>query len=112
LHLRVPGSGDVPIPFVVPSDAGEYVRVITQVGPGKNVLAFSARLTFAEYVKLWSKINGVTATFSKTTVEEHDKLAPGGYGEEMAEMYGYAQDFGYDGSDPSIVYAKDVSKHA
>jgi hypothetical protein len=73
------------------------------------VLAFSARLLWADYVKLWSKINGVPATFSKTTVAEHDKLAPGGYGEEMAEMYAYAQDFGYDGSDPSVIYAKDVS---
>ena len=92
----------------MPSDAGHYVKAIVDAGPGKNVLAFSARLTFADFVKFWSKINGVPATFSKITVAEHDKLAPGGYGEEMAEMYGYAQDFGYDGSDPSVTYAKDV----
>jgi hypothetical protein len=24
-------------------------------------------------------------------------------------MYAYAQDFGYDGSDPSVIYAQDVS---
>jgi len=99
----------VPIPLVIPSDAGYYVRAITQVAPGKNVLAFSERLTWPEYVKIWSEINGVPAKFSKTTVAEHDKLAPGGFGEEMAEMYAYAMDFGYDGSDPSVTYAKDVS---
>jgi hypothetical protein len=106
--LNVPGNGEVPIPLVVPGDAGYYVRAITQVGAGKNVLAFSKRLKWAEYVKIWSEINGVDANFSKTTVAEHDKLAPGGYGEEMAEMYAYAMDFGYDGSDPSVVYAQDV----
>jgi hypothetical protein len=92
----------------VPGDAGYYVRAITQVGPGKNVLAFSKRLTWAEYVKIWSEITGVDAKFSKTTVAEHDKLSPGGPSEEMAEMYAYAMDFGYDGSDPSVVYARDV----
>jgi len=107
--LKVPGSGDVPIPLVVPSDAGYYVRAIMEVGPGKNVLGFSDRMTWDEYVKLWSSITGVPAKFSKTTVAEHAKLAPGGYGEEMAEMYAYAMDFGYDGSDPSVHYAKDVS---
>jgi hypothetical protein len=106
--LEVPGNGDVPIPLVVPGDAGYYVRAVAQVGAGKNVLAFSKRLMWAEYVKIWSEINGVDAKFSKTTVAEHDKLAPGGYGEEMAEMYAYAMDFGYDGSDPSVVYAQDV----
>jgi len=106
--LKVPGNGDIPIPLVIPGDAGYYVRAITQVGAGKNVLAFSKRLTWTEYVKLWSEINGVDAAFSKTTVAEHDKLAPGGYGEEMAEMYAYSMDFGYDGSDPSVVYAESL----
>jgi hypothetical protein len=93
---------------VVPSDTGLYVRAITQVGPGKNVLAFSDRLTWTEYVEIWSRINEIKARFAKTTVAEHGKLAPGGYGDEMAQMYAYAMDFGYDGSDLSVTYAKDV----
>ncbi|UKZ48012.1 hypothetical protein TrVGV298_002248 [Trichoderma virens] len=103
--LRVPGSGDVPIPLVVPSDAGHFVKALTQVPAGKNLIAFGDRITWAEYVQLWSRITGVPATFEKTTVAEHAKLAPGGYGEEIAEMYAYAQDYGYDGSDPSVVSA-------
>ncbi|PNP47845.1 hypothetical protein TGAMA5MH_00897 [Trichoderma gamsii] len=103
--LRVPGSGDVPVPLVVPSDAGYFVKALTQVPAGKNLIAFGDRMTWAEYVQLWSRITGVPATFEKTTVAEHAKLAPGGYGEEMAEMYAYAQDYGYDGSDPSAVSA-------
>ncbi|KAK5046194.1 hypothetical protein LTR84_008651 [Exophiala bonariae] len=108
LLLNVPGDGDIPIPLVIPSDAGYYVRAIAEVGPGKNVLAFSKRIAWSDYVNLWSKITGVPASFAKTTVAEHAQLAPGGYGEEMAEMYAYAQDFGYDGSDPSVIYAQDL----
>jgi hypothetical protein len=110
-RLTIPGSGDVPIPLVIPSDTGYYVRAIAQAPnpAGLNVLAFSKRLTWSEYVKLWSSIIGIPATFARTSVAEHDKLAPGGYGEEMAEMYAYALEFGYDGSDPSVTYAQDVS---
>ncbi|KAL7912347.1 hypothetical protein GGI35DRAFT_492245 [Trichoderma velutinum] len=106
--LRIPGSGDVPIPLVVPSDTGYFVKALTQVPAGKNLLAFGDRLTWSKYVELWSKVTGFPATFEKTTVAEHDKLAPGGYGEEIAEMYAYAQDFGYDGGDPSVIYAQDL----
>lgn len=108
--LRIPGSGNVPIPLVVPSDAGQFVKAITKVEPGKNVLAFGDLLLWSDYVKLWSKITGVPATFEHSTVEMMDKLAPGGYGEEMGEMYAYAQDFGYWAQDDSsVVFAKDVS---
>lgn len=108
--LRIPGSGNVPTPFVVPSDAGEFVKALTKVGPGKNVLAFGDLMTWSEYVQLWSKITGVPAAFEHSTIDELDKVAPGGYGIEIAEMYAYAQDFGYWGKDDSsVVFARDVS---
>jgi hypothetical protein len=75
------------------------------------VLAYNGRLTWNEYVKLWSKIVGVPATFAKTTVSAHADLAPEGFGDEMAQMYAYAQDFGYDGSDPSVIHANSVSTY-
>ncbi|KFY54197.1 hypothetical protein V497_07886 [Pseudogymnoascus sp. VKM F-4516 (FW-969)] len=109
MKLRIPGNGDVPIPLVVPSDAGNFVKALTRLPAGTNLMAFGDRLTWSDYVKLWSKVTGVPATFEKATVLEHSNLAPGGYGEEMAEMYAYAQDFGYDGSDPSVVTVQEVS---
>lgn len=107
--LRIPGSGDVPIPLVLPKDTGNFVWSLIQLPAGTNMLAFSARLPWADYVKLWSKLTGIPATFEKTTVAEHAKLAPNGYGEEIGEMFAYAQDYGYDGSDPSVVFSADVS---
>lgn len=107
--LRIPGNGDVPIPLVVPSDTGHFVKALTQLPAGTNLMAFGDRLTWSDYVKLWSKITGVPATFEKTTVAKHSELAPGGFGEEMGEMYAYAQDFGYDGCDPSVITVQQVS---
>jgi len=84
--LKVPGNGDVPIPLVVPTDAGNFVKALTKVEPGTNLLAFGDLLPWSDYVKLWSKITGIPASFEKSTVEELDKIAPGGYGEEIGEM--------------------------
>jgi hypothetical protein len=59
---------------------------------------------------MWSRITGIPASFERKTVAEHDKFAPGGYGEEMGEMYAYALEFGYWGAeDKTVVFAKDVS---
>ena len=109
--LRMPGSGDVPIPLVHPKDTGNYVWALSQLPAGTNMLASSERILWADYVKLWSKITGVPAAFEKTTVAEHAKLAPeNGFGEEIGEMLAYAQNYGYDGSDPSVVFSADVSR--
>ncbi|PMD33833.1 NAD(P)-binding protein [Hyaloscypha variabilis F] len=110
LALRIPGEGNMPIPLLVPSDAGAFAKALTLVTPGKNLLAFGDLLTWEDYIKMWSRITGVPASFERKTVAEHDKFAPGGYGEEMGEMYAYALEFGYWGAgDKTVVFAKDVS---
>ncbi|KAK5679774.1 hypothetical protein LTS10_007722 [Elasticomyces elasticus] len=108
MKLRIPGQGDTPVPFVVPDDAGHYVYALTQLPIGTNLLAFGGMVTWTEYVKLWTKATGVPAVLEKVTVEEHAKLVPGGFGEEMAHMYGYMVDFGYHGGDPSVTFTSDL----
>jgi hypothetical protein len=34
---------------------------------------------------------------------------PGGIGEELADMFEYIGEFGYDGGDPDVIYPEDVS---
>ncbi|KAH7413108.1 hypothetical protein BKA64DRAFT_771082 [Cadophora sp. MPI-SDFR-AT-0126] len=109
LLLAVPGTGDVPVPLIVPSDAGKFVKALSQVSSGKNLLAFGDLMTWSEYVALWSKITGLPAKFEQSTVDALDKLAPGGYGEEIGEMYAYMQEFGYWGKDDdSVIFPKDL----
>jgi hypothetical protein len=111
LRLRVPGSGNIPIPLVLPKDTGNFVKALVFDLPiGTTLLAYGGRLTWLEYTKLFSQITGIPTTFEKCSIEEHALLAPGGQGMEMAEMHGYAQDFGYEAvADPSVTYSGDVS---
>lgn len=106
--LKIPGSGDEPIPLVHTQDTGNFVDALLNLPVGTNMLAFGDRLAWPDYVELWSSITGFPATFEKTTVEEHSKLGPADHSAEMAEMYGYMQDFGFDGGDSSVVYSRDV----
>ena len=110
MTLKIPGAGDEPIPFVVPQDAGIFALALTKLPVGTNLLAFSDYVTWAEYVRLWSEVTRTPATMEKTTVEDPAQLMPGGFGEEMAEMYGYMVDFGYHGGDPAVTLASEASR--
>ena len=101
--LRIPGKVTLPIPFVVPSDAGSFTLALTKVPPGKNLIAYGDLLTWPEFVKLWSKITGAKAEFESSEVADMDKLAPGGLGDELGQMHAYAQEFGYWGGGDKTV---------
>jgi hypothetical protein len=99
----------MPIPLLVPSDTGAFAKALTLVSPGKNLLAFGDLLTWEEYVEIWSRVTGVKASFERKTVQEHSDFAPGGYGEEMGEMYAYALEFGYWGKeDKTVLFPNDL----
>ncbi|KFY63238.1 hypothetical protein V496_04087 [Pseudogymnoascus sp. VKM F-4515 (FW-2607)] len=107
--LRIPGNGPHPIPFLVPSDTGDYVLALTKVPPGKKLVACSESLTWAEYVELWSRVVGVKAVYEPCSVEEHAQSVPGGYSEMVGKMYEYATQFGYWGDgDPDVVFPEDL----
>ncbi|KFY33487.1 hypothetical protein V494_07584 [Pseudogymnoascus sp. VKM F-4513 (FW-928)] len=109
IALRIPGNGPHPIPFVVPSDTGNYVLALTKVPPGKKLVACSERLTWAAYTELWSRVVGVKAVYEPCSVEEHVRAVPGGYGEMVGKMYEYATEFGYWGDgDPDVVFPEDL----
>ncbi|KAM0253874.1 hypothetical protein ACHAQJ_007105 [Trichoderma viride] len=108
LLLKIPGSGDKPVPFVHTDDTGNFVNALIDLPAKTNLLAFGDMLPWVDYVKLWTSITGIPAKFEKTTIEEHSKLLPLDLSAEIAEMYGFMQDFGYGGGDPNIVYSRDV----
>ncbi|KFY06679.1 hypothetical protein V492_07844 [Pseudogymnoascus sp. VKM F-4246] len=109
IALRTPGNGPHPIPFVVPSDTGNYVLALTKMPPGKKLVACSERLTWAAYTELWSRVVGVKAVYEPCSIEEHDRAVPGGSGEMVGKMYEYATEFGYWGDgDPNVVFPEDL----
>ncbi|GKT90375.1 nmrA-like family protein [Colletotrichum tofieldiae] len=107
--LRMPGNGNQPIPHVLVEETGIYARALAKAPPGTHLLACSELMTWPDYADLWARTVGVPAVFESFTLEDMDKLAPGGFGIEIGEMHAYAIEFGYWGGDPSIVLPAEVS---
>lgn len=88
---------------------GKFVKALVQEEPGKNLLGYASMLSWNEFAALWGKIHNVKCRFERLDRKVLENAIPGGIGEELADMFEYIGDFGYDGRDPSVVYPKDVS---
>ena len=107
------GSGKKLIPhFHTPKDTGYVVRAALQTSPGKNILAVGSMLSFADCLKVWCEVNKVPfGGYQEMPIEVFEKHIPvPGLGRELGEMFLFMDEFGYDGSDPSVVHAQDVSQ--
>ena len=94
-------------------DTGHFVQALVQLPPGKNVLGYGSMISWKDYMTLWAKTLNIPGGYYKQiAIAEIEKFAPGGLGREMAEGWSYQGEYGYDGGDPSIVNANDVSRSA
>lgn len=93
------------IPYIVAeTDTGLFVHaLVTSVPAGKYLLAYREMICLRDVLRIWSRVNGVKASFGRTTFEEDAALDM-----ERAETFAFANEHGYDGGDPEIVHAKDV----
>ena len=108
--LSLTADPDAPIPMIdTRKDTGYFVRALVQVPPGKNLLAFGSMISWKDYMALWAEVLQVPAAYRQITIEDVDKIAPGGLGREVGEGWASQGEFGYDGGDPSVVHANDVS---
>ncbi|KAH6983850.1 hypothetical protein EDB80DRAFT_824176 [Ilyonectria destructans] len=107
--LRIATDGDAPVPMVeARRDTGKFVKALVHVEPGKNLLGFGSLISWNEFAAVWGKIHGVTCRFERLDRKVLEEAIPGGIGEEVADMFEYIGDFGYDGSDPSVVHHTDL----
>ncbi|KAL5352571.1 hypothetical protein ACLOAV_002519 [Pseudogymnoascus australis] len=108
--LRMPLDGDAPVPMVdARHDTGHFTKALVQVPSGKNLLGFGSMLSWNEWVVIWGRVHGVKCRFERLDRKVVEDAIPGGVGEELADMFGYISDFGYDGGDPSVVHPKDAN---
>ncbi|KFZ03600.1 hypothetical protein V502_10813 [Pseudogymnoascus sp. VKM F-4520 (FW-2644)] len=108
--LSMPIDGDAPVPMVEPRhDTGHFTKALVQVAPGQNLLGFGSMMSWNEWVVIWGRVHGVKCRFERLDRKIIENSIPGGIGEELADMFEYISDFGYDGGDPSVVYPKDAS---
>ncbi|KAF5583011.1 uncharacterized protein FSUBG_13251 [Fusarium subglutinans] len=60
---------------------------------------------------LWGKVHGVTCRYERLDRKVLEAAVPGCVGEELADMFEYISEFGYDGRDPTIVYPENLGVH-
>lgn len=66
-----------------------------------------SKLSWNEYCALWSRANNVKASFEPSDGKLMEQYM-GSVGRELAEMFQYMEEFGYDGGDPNVVYPWEI----
>ncbi|GIZ44663.1 hypothetical protein CKM354_000785400 [Cercospora kikuchii] len=102
--LRMPLYGNRAFPHVLVEETFIYAKALLSAPLGTHLLAYSEQMTWSEFVTLWSKTLGIPAVLERVTLENMDKLAPGGLGLEIGEMHAYASQFTYWGLYPTVVF--------
>ncbi|PYI29938.1 putative NAD dependent epimerase/dehydratase [Aspergillus indologenus CBS 114.80] len=104
---RISGVGPaiIPVPFGdVQNDFGQCVRAVADGPPGLNLLAVGEFLSWDAYIDIWCQSQRVpNGGYEEHTIESFENLLPGGLGREFGENVLFAQQFGYDGGDPTVV---------
>lgn len=109
-RMELPCNGDKPIPLVdARKDTGPFVRALLQVPPGVNLLGETSLVSWKEYMRIWGQLLGVRKSeYREVSIQSYDEAIPGGFGKELAEMFHYMGEFGYDGGDPDSVRKEEV----
>lgn len=88
---------------------GTFTKALVQAGPGKTLLGFGSLISWNEFAALWGKTYEATCRYKRIDRKVLETAVPGCIGEELADMFEYIGEFGYDGRDPSVVYPDNVS---
>lgn len=91
----------------VQNDFDKCVKAVIDSKPGLNLLAVGEMLSWKTILETWCKSQGVpSGGYEEHTTESFVGLLPG---ELTRENAFFAQQFGYDGSDPTVVRSSDAS---
>lgn len=103
---------DFPVPHLaVNEDLGSFVYGVAHMGPGKHYMAEGTTCSWAYFLTTWSRITGKEAKYVQITSEEMAQNNPDRmFGEELADMFTYSSDPGYDGADKTLLKAEDIRK--
>ena len=94
---------------LISNTLGNFTKALVQVPPGKNLLGFGSMMSWNEWVLVWGRVHRVECRFERLDRKFVEDAVPSGVGAEIADMFEYVSDFGYDGGDPSVVHPSSVS---
>ncbi|CZT07929.1 related to nitrogen metabolic regulation protein nmr [Rhynchosporium graminicola] len=107
-----PTSPTASVPHIaINSDLGPFIHGVIRMGPGKHYMAAGTECSWAEFVATWSRVTGKPARYQMCGVEDMAANCPDRmFGEELADMFDYSSDPGYDGGDKTLLKAEDIRK--
>jgi len=74
-------------------------------------MAEGTTCSWSEYMRLWSTITNVPASYKQITLEQLVELIPDKeFAREFEDMCNYSSEPGYDGGDATLVKAADITK--
>lgn len=109
--MSFPTAPTKPVPHFDPvGDMGNFTYAVSQMPPGKAYMAAGTTCTWPEFLETWAKVNGVKANYNHVSEEEMiEATADRECGIEVAAMFSYASDPGYDGG-MELLTAEDIRK--
>jgi len=93
------------------ADTGNFVYAISKLPPGKSYMAEGTTCSLSEYMRLWSTITNVPASYRQITFEQLVELiSDKEFAKEFGDMCDYSSAPGYDGGDATLVKAADITE--
>ncbi|KAK5652869.1 hypothetical protein OQA88_9535 [Cercophora sp. LCS_1] len=108
-QMRFPTREDKPIPHLdVNGDTGNFVYAVSQMPPGGAYMAEGSTVGFGEYIRIFGEVTGARVTYKQVSFDEMvADTEDTDTGIEVAWMYQYADEPGYDGG-MELLTAKDL----
>lgn len=94
----------------VVADTGNFVYVVAQRPPGDHYMAAGTNCSWAAFMQTWLRTTGQQGRYEQVTMQQMiDGAADAEFGREIAEMFTYTSEPGYDGG-MRLITAEDMRR--
>lgn len=110
--MRFPTVPDKAVPHLaVNEDTGNFIYAVSQLPPGKSYMAEGQSCSWSDFMSIWSRATDKEGRYEQVSVQQMIEAAQDrAFGEELADMFAYSSDPGYDGGDSELLTAADIRK--
>ncbi|KAK5125422.1 hypothetical protein LTR85_000531 [Meristemomyces frigidus] len=110
--MRFPTSPTKAVPHLaVNEDTGSFVYGVSQMPPGKSYMAESSTCSWTHFMQIWGSVTGKKGTYEQVSSNDMIEAAQDrAFGAELADMFAYSSEPGYDGGDETLLTAADIRK--
>ena len=101
---------DVKLPFIAAEeDSGPLVKALVQETAGKNLIGYREWLTLKQFTEAFTRTTGIKSEPVVLPIEEFISSFPEDLKLEIADMFAYFKEFGYEArDDPTVIHPREV----